>query len=795
MRFESVKAHAFGPFQNETLELATGMNVVYGSNESGKSSWHAALYAGLCGVRRKKGMPTREERDFAARRKPWDGGGWEVGVVVSLDDGRRVELRHDLAGKVDSTARDFDLAGRDYSSEIMNDGALDGSLWLGLNRRTFLSVACVRQADLLGILSNPELLQQDMQRAAATAGADVNAARALAQIDLFRRENVGSDHPASKKPLRGSLMRVEQARNDLEEARRAHASYLRRSMDVDKREQEAQDARRKADAVEAALIEQEAVQAERRLQRARELSGQFPEGAPRQLPERDEVAEQVTAALTTWKSRPVMTEPDGPTVKEYGDRIAESEAKLVAARAAVAERETQDAETRLERARKLSDRFPNGQPPRPSADGHEIELQVLRALQDWEYSSSHPIRGDLAGVSVEEIEQELAAFDEKAEPRYPSPGRLPIVMTVAFGLLCAAGIGVAAFLPDFRITGLVLLGVGIAGVLGALAWPVVNRSREQARAGREQAILGAARNSIVQRLENRRMEEARHRSEHEQRSRSLKALNDAAIACDIGAVLPADQAQALRGWQERRRELLREYEVLGKLWDELQQLLGEISLDEFAKRAERLRHDMVSLVAIADEEFLADARKRDLSSERLDRLVRETQENRIGWERARAKRQEQEEQYRANVRRVEAAADALRVAAVAAEVEATDAAGLAEALSGWQARRTRSVGQAEERSRLWDELQRNLGGNSLEEVAMEAERLRANAKKRAGEVGERALSEAMSGHPSPDLLASLRSRAKYIEDDWNVERGQLEELGKSQRSVADAEDETCRGRA
>lgn len=80
MRFESVKAHAFGPFQNETLELATGMNVVYGPNESGKSSWHAALYAGLCGVRRKKGMPTREERDFAARRKPWDGGGWEVGI-------------------------------------------------------------------------------------------------------------------------------------------------------------------------------------------------------------------------------------------------------------------------------------------------------------------------------------------------------------------------------------------------------------------------------------------------------------------------------------------------------------------------------------------------------------------------------------------------------------------------------------------------------------------------------------------------------------------------------------------
>ncbi|MYG18353.1 MAG: AAA family ATPase, partial [Gemmatimonadales bacterium] len=46
MRFESVTAHRFGPFRDETLELAPGMNVVFGRNEAGKSSWHAALYAG-----------------------------------------------------------------------------------------------------------------------------------------------------------------------------------------------------------------------------------------------------------------------------------------------------------------------------------------------------------------------------------------------------------------------------------------------------------------------------------------------------------------------------------------------------------------------------------------------------------------------------------------------------------------------------------------------------------------------------------------------------------------------------
>ncbi|MBM3675558.1 MAG: hypothetical protein FJW88_11565, partial [Actinobacteria bacterium] len=47
MRFESIDAESFGPLRDARLELSDGMNVVYGLNESGKSSWHAALYVAL----------------------------------------------------------------------------------------------------------------------------------------------------------------------------------------------------------------------------------------------------------------------------------------------------------------------------------------------------------------------------------------------------------------------------------------------------------------------------------------------------------------------------------------------------------------------------------------------------------------------------------------------------------------------------------------------------------------------------------------------------------------------------
>ena len=76
MRFESITAHDFGPFHEQSLlDLAPGMNVIYGPNEAGKSSWHAALYAGLCGIRRARGIRS-EDKDFAERHKPWDNPNW-----------------------------------------------------------------------------------------------------------------------------------------------------------------------------------------------------------------------------------------------------------------------------------------------------------------------------------------------------------------------------------------------------------------------------------------------------------------------------------------------------------------------------------------------------------------------------------------------------------------------------------------------------------------------------------------------------------------------------------------------
>ena len=329
MRFESVTAHAFGPFRGEILTLAPGMNVVYGQNETGKSTWHAAIYAGLCGMRRGRGQPRLEDRAFALRHRPWDrDDAWEVGAIVVLADDRRVELRHDLAGLVDSSARDAEIAGRDYSNEIMNEGAPDGSRWLGLDRRAFLNTACVRQADILGLLEPDRAkdLQDELERAAATAGTDATAAEALQHLERYRTEQVGTERSRTR-PMQTSRERVRAARRELEEAQEASGRYLERAGRVDRLEQELRLHELETDAALAVLAETTASRAEDRLTRARELSAHFA-GEPQRRPsEEGRLVQDIEAALTTWRSHPEPSVPSGPTIAELERELDEIDQK------------------------------------------------------------------------------------------------------------------------------------------------------------------------------------------------------------------------------------------------------------------------------------------------------------------------------------------------------------------------------------------------------------------------------------------------------------------------------------
>jgi exonuclease SbcC len=303
MRFESVRVWAFGPFRNQVLELAPKITIVYGGNESGKSTWHAALFASLCGIRRARGKARGDDALFEARHKPWENHEWEVMAHVILDDGRRIELRQNLVRKDMSRVVDA-TTGRDLTGELINEGAPDGTKWLGLDRRSFAAVACVRQADIQGVVDDAQTLQDELQRAAATGGCDATAAAAIDLLRAFQRDHVGRDLAHSSKPLRAALREHAEARHALESARESRKEYERLIAGAQQLECALGVARARVDAARSARLRRDLERTRLRVHRAQMLAARHSDGAPRSLPQDDEVAQRVATALHAWETRP-----------------------------------------------------------------------------------------------------------------------------------------------------------------------------------------------------------------------------------------------------------------------------------------------------------------------------------------------------------------------------------------------------------------------------------------------------------------------------------------------------------
>ena len=438
MRIESVTAHAFGPFVEEPLDLAQGMTVIHGPNESGKSTWHAALYAGLCGMRRAKGQPKKEDANFTTRHRPWNGSGWDVSAVVRLEDGCRVELYHDLDGKVDCRAWDADL-GRDFSSGIIYEGAPDGAGLLGLNRKSFLSTACVRQADIQSVMHEADALQEELQRAAATAGADSTAAAALSQLKGYHSVNIGLDRANTTRPLRTAKNRRERAQLRLVSARAAHADYLRQLEEAEQLQDELGHAERSLQLVEAARAIAQADQMERNLGQAHELAAKYPEEPPAQAENR-EAAEAVSIGLDRWSQRPDAVELQGPSADELHSELIQLPSMPDGDTALHSD--VVDAKTRLLVARSNRERHQQDKPPEPVAiDADGLDAAELRDVSA-ELALDEPAIDAQAQERVTRLRQRVAELGKGPLQDPPQKARHIPLLLMPIALLVRVILGV-----------------------------------------------------------------------------------------------------------------------------------------------------------------------------------------------------------------------------------------------------------------------------------------------------------------------------------------------------------------
>ena len=540
MRVDSVTARAFGPFHGERLDFAPGLTVVAGPNEAGKSTWHAAVRAAICGMPRRRGRATAAEQEFADLHRPWDRPDeWLVSARLALDEGERcIEIRQDLGERLDSSAIELPI-GRSVTGEILNDGSPDASRWLGLDRDAFAATVCVDQADILAVTAAAGSLQQHLQRAAATRGSDATAAEAIDRLRRFRSEHVGLDRPNAVRPLRQAIELHDAAREALETALAEHERYLEMAAAADEARQAHARAELRLRSAEAAAARRDAGAAVERARRARVLAERHP-SEPAGAPERDRLADEVAAAIGGWTGRPEVRLLPGPDASVLQAQLAGVEAELEAFRDVLPGDHAVDPAVRGAREAWVASRdalaLLGEAPPLPSpppAGLSSAELESIAADLD--------ARAPDMGAFVERGDEVAEARRVAAERRSLTAGLVALA-----GAAVAVGGAVGAMLP---IAG---LGAAVA-IFAFVGWMRARSSARIAREERRRAEAGLAPWAVARAAAEARRAEAAQRllraGISDQAPDSVRSLAARVAAAAVGGPRPVRNGSHGRRWR------------------------------------------------------------------------------------------------------------------------------------------------------------------------------------------------------------------------------------------------------
>jgi len=745
MRIESVTAHSFGPLTSETLELAPGMTVIVGDNESAKSSWHAAIYAALCGRRRGKGRAPKDEQRFVDLHRPWDGGQWLVSAVISLDDERRIELWQDLDGRVDCHATDLAL-GRDVSGEVMHEGTPDAARWLGLDRHSFVTTACVYQAQLLGVLNGAEGLQSHLERAAATAGADATATEALDRLEAFRRDHVGRDDARSTRPLRQASTRLDQARRLLEDAGLAHSGYLQALEVAEQLRGSAEEVERRVALCEAAAARKLADDLRTRYERVAELNRRFASTAPPRATRADALSSKVARALEVWQTRPEPVVLDGPSAADLQAQItllpAMPDGPLTLGP------ETQRAHDMLRQSEQALEAHDATRPGLPEASLPALDaadmLELAQALEQY------PPTVDPAVANQVQIVTGRVRALEAANRRS--------TMLLGAGLLLVVAGALGAILGPRTTGSLALIGI-VLFAAGALT--------------RKRRSLAEARGE----LSHLQAQDARAR---EDASRVAQTRQRAEARCvELGVPAIPASLRALVGQLARHHM----YEEQIGIWGQRRTELAATH----QRAAEQLRNALIAEGAgtVGEDVTGAFAEHEDRCRERA-RIAGEAGK-RTGLEAQLRERVRSEEMAARVALARQAAEDQILAAAQECGLSpgSTDEAGAA--LEAWEQSRHEELRDLETSQREWAELEALLGGRTIDELAGALSGAEKDAEARVTRFDPNEIA-ALAGQGVASKLPALRETATAARTRLATAEGALAEQARRLTSVAAAEE-------
>ena len=213
MQIKNVKINNYGKIKNKEILFSDNINVIYGENESGKSTLLHFIINSLYGIsKNKKG---KEYSDFE-KYKPWSGDDFSGKITYELDNNKKYEIFRDFKKK---NPKIFNENMEDISKEFSIDKTKGNEFFYEqtkVDEDLFLSTLVVNQQEVKLHKQEQNVLIQKIANLVGTGEDNVSYKRAMDRLNRRQLDEVGTQK-SREKPINLIQREIENLENEKSE--------------------------------------------------------------------------------------------------------------------------------------------------------------------------------------------------------------------------------------------------------------------------------------------------------------------------------------------------------------------------------------------------------------------------------------------------------------------------------------------------------------------------------------------------------------------------------------------------
>ena len=216
MKINKIKINSYGKLKNKEINLKNNINIIYGKNESGKSTLLKFILNIFYGTsKNKKG---KDISDFE-KYKPWDGEEFSGKLSYELDNKNKYEIFREFNKKNPII---FNQKGEDITKEFNIDKNKGSEFFYEqtqINEEMFLATSIAMQQEVKIGKDTQSTLIQRLSNLLGTGEDNISYKKAIEKINKKQLEEIGTER-SREKPINILEKNIEKNKNEINELKK-----------------------------------------------------------------------------------------------------------------------------------------------------------------------------------------------------------------------------------------------------------------------------------------------------------------------------------------------------------------------------------------------------------------------------------------------------------------------------------------------------------------------------------------------------------------------------------------------